>query len=140
MSTPLSYTNGVHIPLVREYSLGIQYEFVHGWVLDLGYVGSSGINLNTYNHNRNTAQLFSPTNDPYGMCQPAGLDGSTTPVCNTVNNTQFRVPFLGYEAAGLNASDAKGIFQLQQLAGDRAAPVLARVYDASRLYVEQGPV
>lgn len=108
LSSPLSYTNGVHIPLVREYSLGIQYEFAPTWVLDLGYVGSSGINLNTYNHNRNTAQLFSPGNDPYGMCQPAGLDGSTTPVCNTVNNTQFRVPFLGYEAAGLNASDAKG--------------------------------
>lgn len=108
LSTPLSYTDGVHIPLVREYSLGIQYEFAPTWVLDLGYVGSSGINLNTYNHNRNTASLLSPGNDPYGICQPAGLHGSTTPVCNTAANAQFRVPYLGYEAAGLNASDAKG--------------------------------
>jgi len=107
LSTPLSYTDGVHIPLVREYSLGVQYEFLPTWVLDLGYVGSSGINLNNYNHNRNTAQLFTPANDPYGICQPA-FDGSATPVCNTVNNTQFRVPYLGYEAAGLNASDADG--------------------------------
>jgi hypothetical protein len=26
-------SNAVHTPLIREYSLGIQYEFVHGWVL-----------------------------------------------------------------------------------------------------------
>ncbi len=104
LSTPLSYTNGVHIPLVREYSLGIQYEFVPTWVLDLGYVGSSGINLNDYNHNRNQAVLFSPTNDPYGLCQVVG--GST--ICNTAGNASFRVPYLGYEAAGVNASDADG--------------------------------
>jgi hypothetical protein len=112
LSAPLSYTNGVHIPLVREYSLGIQYQFAPSWVLDLGYVGSSGINLNNYNHNRNTATLFSPctpvgshcASDPYGLCQLVG--GS--PVCNTTGNVQFRVPYLGYEAAGLNASDANG--------------------------------
>jgi hypothetical protein len=104
LSTPLSYTNGVHIPLVREYSLGIQYEFAPSWVLDLGYVGSSGINLNNYNHNRNQAVLFSPSNDPYGLCQVVG--GST--ICNTAGNAAFRVPYLGYEAAGVNASDADG--------------------------------
>lgn len=107
LSTPISYTNGVHIPLVREYSLGIQYQFAPAWVLDLGYVGSSGINLNNYNHNRNTATLLSPTNDPNGLCQGA--------VCNTVGNVQFRVPFLGYEAAGLNASDADGFSNYNSL-------------------------
>lgn len=112
LSTPLSYTNGVHIPLVREYSLGIQYQFAPSWVLDLGYVGSSGINLNNYNHNRNQAVLFSPCNpvgsecatDPYGLCQV--VSGST--ICNTAANAQFRVPYWGYEASGLNASDADG--------------------------------
>jgi len=112
LSTPLSYTDGVHTPLVREYSLGIQYEFVHGWVLDLGYVGSSGINLNDYNHNRNQALLLSPCSpigskcatDPYGLCQMV----SGQPICNTAGNAEFRVPVLGYEAAGLAASDSNG--------------------------------
>jgi hypothetical protein len=67
-------------------------------------VGSSGINLNDYNHNRNQAVLFSPSNDPYGLCQL--VSGNT--ICNTAGNASFRVPFLGYEAAGVNASDADG--------------------------------
>ena len=45
--------NSVHNPLVQEYSLGAQYQFSQGWVLDIGYVGSTGINLNDYNHNHN---------------------------------------------------------------------------------------
>jgi len=81
-------------------------------VLDMGYVGSSGINLNDYNHNQNGALLFSPCNpvgskcstDPYGLCQLV----AGAPICNTANNAQFRVPVLGYEAAGLAASDSNG--------------------------------
>jgi len=114
LSTPFD-PNSVHTPLVREYSLGIQYEFVHGWVLDLGYVGSSGINLLDYNHNHNQATLYSPCNpvgspcasDPYGLCQ-ATVDGSTGPVCNTVANAQFRVPYPGYQTDGLAGSDDNG--------------------------------
>ena len=104
LSTPLSYNDGVHTPLVREYSLGIQYEFAHGWVLDLGYVGSSGINLNDYNHNQNQALLATPTNALSSFCT------GTAPnqICNTVANAQFRVPVLGYEASGLAASDSDG--------------------------------
>ena len=30
----------IHTPLLRQYSLGIQYEFAPHWVLELGYVGS----------------------------------------------------------------------------------------------------
>jgi hypothetical protein len=112
LNTPLSYTNGVHTPLVREYSLGIQYEFIHGWVLDLGYVGSSGINLNDYNHNHNQALLLSPCNpvgskcgtDPNGICQMV----AGSPICNTAGNASFRVPTFGYEPAGLAASDSDG--------------------------------
>jgi hypothetical protein len=102
LSTPLSYTDGVHTPLVREYSLGIQYEFLHGWILDLGYVGSSGINLNDYNHNQNQALLATPTNALSSFCT------GTPPICNTSSNAQYRVPYLGYEAAGLGASDSDG--------------------------------
>jgi hypothetical protein len=102
LSTPISYTNGVHTPMVREYSLGIQYEFIHGWALDLGYVGSSGINLNDYNHNQNQSLLATPTNALSSFCT------GTPPICNTAANAQFRVPVLGYEAAGLAASDSDG--------------------------------
>jgi len=104
LNTPISYTNGVHTPMVREYSLGIQYEFVHGWVLDLGYVGSSGINLNDYNHNQNQSLLATPTNALSSFC--TGV--APNQICNTGGNAQFRVPVLGYEAAGLAASDSDG--------------------------------
>jgi len=121
LSTPYD-PNSVHTPLVREYSLGIQYEFAHGWVLDLGYVGSSGINLLDYNHNHNQATLLSPCNpvgsecasDPYGLCQ-ATVDGSAGPVCNTVANAQFRVPYPGYATDGLAATDANGFSNYNSL-------------------------
>jgi Carboxypeptidase regulatory-like domain len=103
LNTPYVPT-AVHTPLVREYSLGIQYEFEPGWVLDLGYVGSSGINLTDYNHNHNGAQIVTPATDVYGICT------GTAPnqICNTSNNASFRVPYLGYEPIGLEASDFDG--------------------------------
>ena len=103
LNTPYVPT-AVHTPLVQEYSLGIQYEFAPGWVLDLGYVGSSGINLTDYNHNHNGAQIVTPATDTYGICT------GTAPnqICNTSNNSSFRVPYLGYEPIGLEASDFDG--------------------------------
>jgi len=103
LNTPLDPTS-VHIPLIREYSLGIQYEFAPRWVLEVGYVGSSGINLTDYNHNHNGAQLATPTNSLSYTC---GADGSPN-ICNTANNASFRVPVLGYEPIGLESSDNNG--------------------------------
>jgi hypothetical protein len=96
----------VHTPLIREYSMGIQYELARNWVLDLGYVGSSGINLTDYGHNHNGAQLATPTNSLSYLC-----DDSTPPICNTggtFGNVNWRVPYVGYEAIGLQASDFDG--------------------------------
>jgi hypothetical protein len=81
-----------HTPLVRQYNIQIQYQFAPSWILELGYVGSSGINLTDYNHNYNTAQLASPSNP---------INGITT---NTVENVQFRVPYVGYQAVGLQGT------------------------------------
>ncbi len=106
LNTPLD-PQSVHIPLVREYSLGIQYEFVHGWVLDLGYVGASGINLTDYNHNRNGAQTVTPgdsIDQEYGLC--TGV--APNQICNTSANASFRVPYVGYEPIGLQSSDNDG--------------------------------
>jgi len=101
LSTPFD-PNSVHTPLVREYSLGAEYEFEPRWVLSVGYVGSSGINLLDYNHNHNQAALATPTNQYSYLCT------GTPPVCNTPGNAQFRVPYLGYTTDGLAASDFNG--------------------------------
>jgi len=94
--------NSVHTPLIREYSLGIQYEFAPAWVLDLGYVGSSGINLSDFNHNRNQSLLATPTNAYSSLCV------GTPPICNTADNAEFRVPYLGYTTYGLQSNDNDG--------------------------------
>lgn len=103
LSTPFD-PNSVHTPLVREYSLGAQYEFAPGWVLDIGYVGSSGINLLDYNHNHNQAILATPTNEFSSLC--TGV--APNQICNTAANAQFRVPYPGYQTDGLAASDDNG--------------------------------
>ncbi|MBV8903358.1 MAG: TonB-dependent receptor, partial [Acidobacteriia bacterium] len=85
-----------HVPLVRQYNLNVQYEFATGWVLEVGYVGSSGINLLDYNHNINTAQIASASNPVNGF--------NTT----TTANVAFRVPYIGYAPAGLQATAYDG--------------------------------
>jgi hypothetical protein len=101
LSTPFD-PNTVHTPLVQEYSLGIQYEFAPTWVLDIGYVGSTGINLLDYSHNHNGAILATPTNQYSSLCT------GTPPICNTAANAEFRVPYPGYQTDGLSGSDANG--------------------------------
>jgi len=83
----------VHNPLIRQYNLGVQYQFAPSWVLEVGYVGSSGINLMTQYHNHNTARLASPEHP---------INGITT---NTIANVPFRVPYLGYQAVGVRGTD-----------------------------------
>lgn len=92
--------NSVHTPLIREYSLGVEYEFEPGWMLDVGYVGSSGINLMDFNHNDNQATLATPTNALSSLCSGG--------ICNTEGNAQFRVPYLGYTTYGLQENGNDG--------------------------------
>jgi len=103
LNTPL-LPRAIHTPLVQEYTLGFQYEFVHGWVLELNYAGSKGINITDYNHNQNGAQVITPATDIYGICT------GTAPnqICNTSGNASFRTPVLGYEPIGLQESDFNG--------------------------------
>ncbi|HTR37696.1 MAG TPA: carboxypeptidase-like regulatory domain-containing protein [Bryobacteraceae bacterium] len=93
----------IHTPLVRQYNFGVQWEFIPTWVLDLGYVGSSGINLADYNHNYNTALLASPSNP---------INGVTT---NTVSNANLRVPYLGFAASGFQGTGFDGISNYNSL-------------------------
>lgn len=86
----------LHTPLVRQYNFGVQYEFAKRWVLEVGYVGSSGINLLDEYHNNNTPMLASPSNP---------IRGVTT---NTVENIAYRVPYLGYQPVGVRGTGFDG--------------------------------
>jgi hypothetical protein len=97
-------TQTVHTPLIRQYNLGIQYEFAHSWVLELGYVGSSGINLTDIYHNYNTAALATPTNGLSGLCTGVAPDI----ICNTAANAIARVPYVGFAATGLTGTGFDG--------------------------------
>ncbi len=93
----------VHTPLSRQYNLGIQYQFAPQWVLEVGFVGSSGINQADYNHNYNTAVLASASNP---------VNGLTT---TTTANVAARVPYLGYDPAGLQGTGYDGIYNYNSL-------------------------
>ena len=104
----------LHTPLVRQYNLGVQWEFLPRWVLDVGFVGSSGINLADYNHNYNTALLASPSNP---------INGVTT---NTVANANLRVPYLGFAASGFQGTGFDGISNYNSLQSDGRGMQLSR--------------
>jgi len=86
----------LHTPLVRQYNVNVQYEFAWGWVLEAGYVGSSGINLLDEYHNNNTPGLASPSNP---------VNSVTT---NTKENILYRVPYLGYQSVGVRGTGFDG--------------------------------
>ena len=72
-------------------------------MLEVGYVGSSGINLLDYNHNVNTAYIASASNP---------VNGITT---TTAANATFRVPYVGYNPTGLQATAFDGISNYNSL-------------------------
>jgi hypothetical protein len=93
----------LHTPLVRQYNLNLQYEFARGWVLEAGYVGSSGINLLDEYHNNNTPGLANPAHP---------INGITT---STVENILYRVPYLGYQSVGVRGTAFDGISNYNSL-------------------------
>jgi hypothetical protein len=86
----------LHTPLVRQYNLGVQYLFARTFVLEVGYVGSSGINLVDTYHDYNVAGLASASNP---------INGITT---NTTENVNARVQYLGYLSGGLTGTAFDG--------------------------------
>jgi len=97
------YYDHIQTPLVRQYNLGIQYEVARSYVLEVAYVGSSGINIGDYSHNVNLAQLASPSNP---------INGITT---NTVQNASARVPYLGFTPIGLQQNAFNAIYNYNSL-------------------------
>ncbi len=93
----------LHTPLTRQYNLNFQYEFIHSWILEAGFVGSSSINLLDQYHSVNTPVIASPT-DP--------VNGITV---NTVANAALRVPYLGYTPPGVDETAFDGISNYNSL-------------------------
>jgi hypothetical protein len=93
-------------PLVYEWNLNAQYEFLPTWVLEVGYVGSHGIHLAVGNQEINQAQLVGNPlhNNIYNA--PGIAAGLVT--TNTAANAPLRVPFLGFAPGGLISGSTDG--------------------------------
>jgi hypothetical protein len=88
-------------PVVYEWNLFAQYEFVPEWTLEVGYVGSRGVHQYA-SRTLNEAQLVG---NPLGTNiynAPGIAAGLVT--TNTVANAALRTPFLGYAPLGLSDS------------------------------------
>ena len=113
-------TNPIYnVPLTYEWNANIQYEFLHGWVLELGYVGSHGIHQvpdataqANLEHNVNQPLLASATN-PLD-CGTAAVP-SPCITTNTSANAQLRVPYLGFTGAGIGVDQTIGAAKFNSL-------------------------
>jgi outer membrane receptor protein involved in Fe transport len=97
------YYDHIQTPLIRQFNLGIQYEFLRGYVFEAAYVGSSGINIADYSHVVNTAGLASAS---------APINGQTT---NTTQNASARVPYLGFTPIGLQQNGFDSVYNYHSL-------------------------
>jgi hypothetical protein len=96
LNTP-TIDQALHTPLTREYNLTVQYEFLPGWLLEAGYVGSSSINLLDQYHDVNAPFLASPSNP---------INGITV---NSAANAPLRTPILGYQPGGFQVTSFDGM-------------------------------
>jgi hypothetical protein len=90
------FTRNLRIPYVEQWNLSVQYEFLKGWVAEIGYIGSHGIAL-LVEPSLNMAQLVNAANP--------GIDGLTV---NSSANATIRAPILGFAPAGLNLVTNQG--------------------------------
>jgi Carboxypeptidase regulatory-like domain len=129
-SSGLGYTSDSpsmadRLPLVQEYSLDLQYEFAHGWVADVGYVGSHGTHLYDWSRDVNVARLVAGApNNPTAASGRNNLEmvASSLPYNDSANaaplttntigtftaNTNERVSYLGFAPAGVATTDTLG--------------------------------
>ncbi|HEX4003072.1 MAG TPA: carboxypeptidase-like regulatory domain-containing protein [Candidatus Acidoferrales bacterium] len=130
--TANSNTMSQRLPLTQLYNLDFQYDLGHGWVADVGYVGSHSIHVLTQGTPTNVAHLVGPASSVLcggvtGDCQPQDLTmlknpnfpggnpipfndaANTTPITvNTTQNLPARVSYLGYTAAALTTTNTLG--------------------------------
>ena len=102
LDTP-TLDEALHTPLTRQYNVNVQYEFAPAWVLEVGYVGSSSLNLLDQYHSVNNPLIASPSNPVNGI------------TVNTAANASLRVPYLGYTPAGVDETAFDGISNYNSL-------------------------
>jgi hypothetical protein len=115
-------------PKVQQYNLDVQDEFAHGWILDVGYVGTHGIHLFDWNRDPNLAYLVDcgaasatcnpPTDTVNELLErpassfPMNDVGNTNPatqvIYNTAGNYLGRVAYLGVAPSGLQQVKTDG--------------------------------
>ena len=110
-------------PKVQQYNLDVQYEFAHGWIADIGYVGTHGIHLYDWNRNPNLAYLVAgapnrPTDQvninlerpasSFPMNDVANADPATQVLTNTTGNLLGRVGYLGVNPGNLQQVKTDG--------------------------------
>jgi Carboxypeptidase regulatory-like domain/TonB-dependent Receptor Plug Domain len=134
---PTSINENIGVPMVQSYNLDLQYELLHNWVVDIGYVGTHGTKLYDWAHTINYAHLV-----PGAPNEPAATDlqdlrmvlgsgaqgtpsslpfedaGNTNPASQIITNTYFsagapgnvlgRVPYLGFATTGLSNTTTQG--------------------------------
>jgi hypothetical protein len=101
-------------PLVQQYNLDFQYEFAHGWVADVGYVGTHGTHLFDWNRTPNLSRLVAGAPDPptdrvnqnlelpasaFPFNDSANTNPATQVLANTSTNYLGRTRILGVPAA-----------------------------------------
>jgi len=89
-------------PYSLSWNLNLQDEFVPGWVLELGYVGSRGVHQPTGGLQINEAQLAGNPLGTNTIVAPGIAAGLVT--TNTVANASLRVPYLGFAPGGMPTS------------------------------------
>ncbi|MGD1213030.1 MAG: TonB-dependent receptor [Candidatus Acidiferrales bacterium] len=113
-------------PKIQQYNLDVQYEFAHGWVADIGYVGSHGIHLYDWNRDPNVAYLVdcgpaSATCNPPATTDvvdqllerpassfPINDNGNNRVLYNTSSNYLGRVAYLGVNPGNLQQVETDG--------------------------------
>jgi len=106
-------------PKIQQYNLDLQYEFAHGWVADVGYVGSHGIHLYDWNRDPNLAYLVQGAPDPpkdqvnINLERPASSfpindNGNMRVLDNTSGNYLGRVAYLGVNPGNLQQVETDG--------------------------------
>ena len=110
-------------PLVYQYNLDFQYEFAHGWVADVGYVGTHGTHLFDWDRDPNLAYLIAGAPNPptdlvnqllerpansFPFNDPANTNPATQVRSNTSNNFLARAAYLGVHPGDLQTVKTDG--------------------------------
>jgi hypothetical protein len=103
LQVPRRYVN----PSTQQWNLGIQQSLGHGWVLELGYVGTKGTHL------RETRDLNQAINAVTHPVTRVAADGTAYTITqDTLANINARAPFPGLGVASFQtfADDANSIY------------------------------